>query len=80
MEEETALKKALEEPSGEKKEGTAEEQKEGTQNETSIEITRLYVMNLSYQVTHDELKDQFGQYGDIENIEIPLRKGGGGEA
>lgn len=37
-------------------------------------------MNLSYQVTHDELKEYFGTYGDIENVEIPLRKGGGGVA
>ena len=37
-------------------------------------------MNLSYKVTHDELKEHFGKYGDIDNVEIPLRKGGGGEA
>lgn len=37
-------------------------------------------MNLSYQVTHDELKESFGKYGEIDNIEIPLRKGGGGVA
>ena len=35
-------------------------------------------MNLSYTVTHDELKQHFGKFGDIDNIEIPLRKGGAG--
>ena len=35
-------------------------------------------MNLSYEVTHDELKSLFGKFGDIENIEIPFRKGGKG--
>lgn len=33
-------------------------------------------MNLSYEITHGELKSYFGRYGDIENIEIPFRKGG----
>ena len=35
-------------------------------------------MNLSYEVTHDELKGLFGKFGEIENIEIPFRKGGKG--
>ena len=35
-------------------------------------------MNLSYQVTHEELQSLFGKFGDIENIEIPYRKGGKG--
>tara|TARA_B110000285_G_scaffold226702_1_gene286868 strand:- start:1187 stop:1345 length:159 start_codon:yes stop_codon:yes gene_type:complete len=26
------------------------------------------------------LKESFGKYGEIDNIEIPLRKGGGGVA
>ena len=37
-------------------------------------------MNLSYEVTHSELQDHFGKFGDIEHIEIPLRKGGKGQA
>jgi len=37
-------------------------------------------MNLSYEVTHDEMKDLFGPYGEIEDVEIPLRKFGGGIA
>jgi RNA recognition motif-containing protein len=35
-------------------------------------------MNLSYDVTHDELNELFKIYGEIEKIEIPLRKGGKG--
>lgn len=37
-------------------------------------------MNLSYQVTREELQDLFGKYGKIDDIEIPLRKGGRGVA
>ncbi len=39
-------------------------------------MQRLYVMNLSYQITHDELTDLFKKYGEVEKVEIPLRKGG----
>ena len=54
---------------------------EGTEKPVSNESeTRLYVMNLSYTVTNDELADTFGKFGVIENIEIPLRKGGQGVA
>ena len=35
-------------------------------------------MNLSYQVTHDELQGLFGKYGEIVDIEIPFRKRGRG--
>jgi multiple RNA-binding domain-containing protein 1 len=45
-----------------------------------IEQTRLFVMNLSYKVTHDELRDHFEKFGPVEHIEIPLRKGGKGQA
>lgn len=49
MEEQNALNEAAEpEVKEEKKEGEAE---------PITENQRLYVMNLSYQVTHDELKD-----------------------
>lgn len=37
-------------------------------------------MNLSYDVTHDELNDLFKTYGEIEKIEIPLIKGGKGQS
>ena len=44
------------------------------------EQKRLYVMNLSYEVTYDELMELFSKYGEVERIEIPLRKGGRGQA
>lgn len=47
--------------------------------EDNLETTRLYVMNLSFKVTHDELKKHFVPFGEIINIEIPLRKGGKGK-
>ena len=43
-----------------------------------VDVKRLYVMNLSYQVTKEELQDLFGKYGKIDDIEIPFRKGGRG--
>ena len=35
-------------------------------------------MNLSYQVTKEELQELFGKYGEIVDIEIPFRKHGKG--
>ena len=35
-------------------------------------------MNLSYQVTKEELQELFGKYGKIFDIEIPFRKHGKG--
>ena len=43
-----------------------------------VDEKRLYVMNLSYQVTKEELQELFGKYGEIVDIEIPLRKHGKG--
>ena len=36
-------------------------------------------MNLAYEVTQDELRELFGKYGEIDKVEIPLRKGGRGQ-
>ena len=35
-------------------------------------------MNLSYTVTKEEIKEFFGKYGEIVDIEIPFRRGGQG--
>ena len=48
--------------------------------ETVIDDRRLFVMNLSYEVTHEEMKELFGPFGEIDDVEIPLRKYGGGVA
>ena len=50
---------------------------EADQNEL-VDDQRLFVMNLSYSVTKEELIDLFGKYGKIDDIEIPFRKGGRG--
>jgi multiple RNA-binding domain-containing protein 1 len=67
----------LEKEAEKSKEEKPEEKKEES-GEPPVEEKRLYVMNLSYEVTHDELKGLFGKFGEIENIEIPFRKGGKG--
>lgn len=35
-------------------------------------------MNIPFTISHDELRDLFSKYGEIEEIEIPLRRGGTG--
>jgi len=62
-----------------KKDGE-EGKKEGEAEENPALNPRLYVMNLSFEVSHDELKELFGKYGEVESVEIPLRKGGRGQA
>ena len=61
-------------PEDEKKEETPEE----VLPEKEIDEQRLYVMNLPFAIIHDELRDTFEKYGEIEDIEVPLRKGGTG--
>ncbi|MDD4050904.1 MAG: RNA-binding protein [candidate division Zixibacteria bacterium] len=39
--------------------------------------SRLYVGNLSYSVTADQLKDLFGQYGEVVNVNVIEGKGFG---
>ncbi len=58
----------------EKKEGATE----GGQEDSLVDDKRLFVMNLSYQVTKEELQELFGKYGEIVDIEIPFRKYGKG--
>lgn len=43
-----------------------------------IDEQRLYVMNLPFTITHDELRDLFSRFGEIEDTEVPLRRGGTG--
>lgn len=36
------------------------------------------MMNLPFQISHDELRELFSRFGEIEDIEVPLRRGGTG--
>ena len=33
-------------------------------------------MNLPFTITHDELRAKFEKYGEVQDVEIPYRKGG----
>lgn len=35
-------------------------------------------MNLPFTITHEELRELFEKFGEIQEVEIPLRKGGTG--
>jgi len=67
-------------PEEKKKEKEEKEAAEDKKDEPEEDTLRLYVMNLSYQVTQDELQQEFSKFGELTNIEIPLRKGGKGQA
>lgn len=43
-----------------------------------LDAKRLFLMNLSYQVTKEELTTLFEKFGTIQEIEIPFRKKGKG--
>ena len=57
--------------------GEGNEVKESLEN-PFVDEKRLFVMNLSYQVTKEELQELFGKHGEIIDIEIPFRKHGKG--
>lgn len=40
---------------------------------------RLYVGGLSHTVTQKDLKDRFGKFGDVEDVEIRTRRDNDGE-
>lgn len=69
MNSETAIKApkvAKEQEDGKKEENADDDtadKKEEASDDKGIEDTRLFVMNLSYKVTHDELRDQFEKFG-----------------
>ena len=51
---------------------------ESKKEDTMVDDKRLFVMNLSYQVTKEELEELFGKFGEIVDVEIPFRKYGKG--
>ena len=56
----------------------AKEEVPKNEGEEVFDEQRLYIMNLPFTITHDELRDTFGRFGTIQEIEVPLRKGTGG--
>ena len=38
---------------------------------------RIYVGNLSYDVTEDELKQQFSEFGEVTSVSIPIDRDSG---
>lgn len=76
-----AKREKKDEPNPAEEKVVPEESKDQAEKKTENEIAddkRLFVMNLSYQVTKEELQSLFGKYGQIDDIEIPFRKGGKG--
>ena len=71
-------RKAKDEEKDEAKDSKAAE--EGAEvKEEVIDEQRLYVMNLPFTIIHDELRETFGRFGPIQDIEVPLRKGTNGQ-
>ena len=61
---------------------TEEKEKEVVQAEpekdSNIDEQRLYVMNLPFTITHEEMRELFQKFGTIQDIEVPVRKAGVG--
>lgn len=74
VESEKKAKRKAKEEEKEKKEA----EKEAAKGAEGLDEQRLYVMNLPFTITHDELRELFSRFGEIEDVEIPLRKGGTG--
>lgn len=41
-------------------------------------MQRLYIMNLAFDVQENDLLELLQPFGEVESVEIPLRKGGTG--
>lgn len=41
---------------------------------TELETKKLYVKNLDWNLTEDQVKDYFSQFGEIASIKLPLDK------
>jgi RNA recognition motif-containing protein len=44
---------------------------------TSVEDMRIYVGNLSYDVTDDELRQLFADFGEVTSVSIPIDRDSG---
>eukprot|EP00347_Sterkiella_histriomuscorum_P002356 403368470 len=78
-EEEKKNKKEEKEKKTKDNDEKVDEDKQEEKNEEDdniIDEQRIYVMNLAFTINHEELREKFGPFGEIADIEIPLRKGG----
>ena len=64
-------------PIPEEEKAEKDENKEETENDF-VDDKRLFLMNLSYQTTLEDLHQLFEKYGEVVDVEIPFRKGGRG--
>ncbi|CAE6446337.1 unnamed protein product, partial [Rhizoctonia solani] len=51
---------------------TADTSSESLRNTPSLETTRLFLRNLAYVCTEDEIRAEFSRFGTIEQVHIPL--------
>lgn len=54
------------------------EKKEPENEGDELDDHRLYIMNLPFAITEEDLRTDFGVYGEIDEISIPKRRGGQG--
>ena len=52
-----------------------EKQKDSSKDESTQQSWMLYVGNISYKTTEEELKEKFSQYGTISSVKIPTHRG-----
>lgn len=72
----TALEKIGDNIALEKGDKDADHKEVEEEEVEEIDQNRLYVMNLPFAISEDELREYFGGFGEIDEISIPLRKGG----
>ena len=54
-----------------------EEQEEGEKiEEAEIDPRRIFIENLAYSVSEENIRSYFGKYGEIEEVKLPKRKDG----
>ena len=70
-------KRKLKEAEKEKKKEEVKEAEDDPEKEM-IDEYRLYVMNLPFTISHEELRELFSRFGEVQDSEIPLRRGGTG--
>ena len=52
------------------------QRKQDESEDEEVDENRLYIVNLPFSITETELREYFGKYGEIEEVSLPLKKGG----